>query len=360
MRLSARLALCAAALLPLPVLQSCVDSAAPGTVATLQISAGDNQAIVPGDTVVLPLDVFAADAGGRPAKQATITWTVTIGNSVVSPVTSVTGVDGHAQALLRAGSAIGEHRVTASAPGGVSVEFRVQVQAPCAYLPSYTIGATATGSFKPTDCQLSDGTPIDFFALDVAATSTIELSMTSTALDPFLFVFDTTLTAVAADDDSGDSLNARVRVLLGPGRYFVGANAFDLGSVGRYEVTSQLLAEEVTPCDVRWVVPSMSSSQTLTGDLCFDPTNQQVVADHWFFVVRPNRPVTVTMNAASFTSRLRLYDQNFALVGEVSSTGPGQAVSIVVSVGTDALPFVIQFGSTTGATGAYSMSLTTP
>lgn len=355
-----RLALLSAALLPLVVLQSCVDTAAPGVVVTLQISAGDNQAVVPGDTLAVPLDVFAADAGGHPAGDVTVTWLVTIGNSTVNPVTSLTGADGHATTLLRAGSALSEHRVTASVPGADPVEFRVQVQAPCAYLPVFTVGATATGSLKLTDCQLSDGTPIDFWALDVAATTTIELSMTSSALDAFLFLFDSTGATIAVDDDSGDSLNARLRVLLGPGRYTVGANAFDPGSVGRYQLTSATIANDVTPCDVRWVVPSVSSSQALTSDLCFDPANQQVVADHWLVVVRPGRPVTITMNAASFTSRLRLYDDTLALVAEVAAPGLGQPVSLVVSPATLAKLFVIQFGSTTGSAGAYTMSLTSP
>jgi hypothetical protein len=354
-----RLALLSAALLPLAVLQSCVDAAAPGVVATFQISSGDNQAVVPGDTLGLPLDVLAADAGGHPVRDVAVTWTVTVGNSVVIPVSSATGADGHATALLRAGATLGEHRVTASVAGADPAQFRVQVQDPCAYLASYTVGATVTGSLKLTDCQLPDGSGIDFFALTVAAATTLELSMTTSAFDAFLWLFDSTGASIAADDDSGDSLNARLRVLLGPGRYTVGANAFDPGSVGRYQLTSQTLANDATPCDVRWVIPGASSSQSLTSDLCTDPANLPAVADHWLFVVRPGSPVTITMNAAAFTSRLRLYDDTLALAAEASASGPGQPVSLVVS-STSAKSFVIQFGSTTGSAGAYTMSLTSP
>jgi hypothetical protein len=353
-----RFALLSAALLPLAVLQSCVEAAAPGVATTLQIAAGDNQAVVPGDTLVLPLDVFAADAGGHPVGDVTVTWLVTIGNSTVNPVTSLTGADGHATALLRAGSALSEHRVTASARGAAPVEFRVRVQAPCDYLPLYTAGATATGSLKLTDCRLSDGTLIDFWAFDVAATSTLEISMTSSAVDAFLFLFDSAGATIAADDDSGDSLNARLRVLLGPGRYTVGANGLEPGSVGRYQLTSRALPIDVAPCEVRWVIPGVSSSQSLTSDLCSDPATQPVVADHWLFVAGPGRSVTITMNAA-FTSRLRLYDDTLALTAEAAAPGPGQPVSLVVS-SAEARSFVIQFSSTTGSAGAYTMSLTSP
>ena len=104
------------------------------------------------------------------------------------------------------------------------------------------------------------------------------------------------------------------------------------------------------------MVPGVTMGQTLAGTACPDPNLTPVVADHFLIVGQQGRAFTVTMTAA-FTSSIKVFDATGAVVASAVAPGGGQAATLqfTPSVKTDA--FAIQFGSTSAATGAYTMSV---
>jgi uncharacterized protein YjdB len=92
------------------------------------------------------LAVRVVDANGRGVPGVTVTWGVAPGSGSVSPVTSTTGGDGVAKTQWTLGTAGGEQRVTATAPGVQPVTFTAQTQpAPVATVAVEPASHTFTG-----------------------------------------------------------------------------------------------------------------------------------------------------------------------------------------------------------------------
>jgi hypothetical protein len=106
------------------------------------------------------------------------------------------------------------------------------------------VGGTVNGTLGTNDCDIGDSY-IESYRLNVAADTTIDVSMTSGVFDTYLFLLRVradnvdSLDLVASDDDGGggtDALMAGV-TLLAADDYLVVANGFDKSDVGAYVLT---------------------------------------------------------------------------------------------------------------------------
>ncbi|HVR74585.1 MAG TPA: carboxypeptidase regulatory-like domain-containing protein [Planctomycetota bacterium] len=88
----------------------------------LAVVSGDGQSVTAGETAALPLTVAALDAAGRPQRGVALAFSVAQGDGTLDGETRartvVTGADGRASSLLRAGSqaGAGSHVVTVKGP----------------------------------------------------------------------------------------------------------------------------------------------------------------------------------------------------------------------------------------------------
>jgi hypothetical protein len=108
----------------------------------------------------------------------------------------------------------------------------------CATVPSIALGASVSGTLASTDCSLEDGSFVDYYELRLTSARTVAIQMTSSAFDAYLLLFDRASgDVVAEDDDTGGGFNARIQMNLAAGTYIIGANSFDAGETGTYQLS---------------------------------------------------------------------------------------------------------------------------
>jgi len=105
------------------------------------------------------------------------------------------------------------------------------------------IGETKAGSLSTSDCPFGDGRFLDSYSFSGAAGQQISISMSSTAIDTYLYLLNPNGSTLASNDDSGGSLNSRIPAESGfltlpaTGSYTILATSFDAGETGSYSLT---------------------------------------------------------------------------------------------------------------------------
>jgi hypothetical protein len=99
-------------------------------------------------------------------------------------------------------------------------------------------GQTVTGGLSSTDCQLEDGSYIDFWKFQGTAGQDVTVTLRSTAFDTYLFLFDPTPEIAVEDDDSGGGSNSQLSYTLSEsGEWSIGANSLLRNETGSYTIT---------------------------------------------------------------------------------------------------------------------------
>jgi len=125
-------------------------------------------------------------------------------------------------------------------------------------------GQQKNGLLEAGDCQLDDGTYVDFWQFQGSSGMTVTIELNSAAFDAFLFLLDPTPDVVATDDDSGSGTNARlVYTLDSSGDWAIAANSF-MPATGSYTVR---LSCSGTPTGQAPAAPSnLSATATSTTE----------------------------------------------------------------------------------------------
>jgi hypothetical protein len=100
-----------------------------------------------------------------------------------------------------------------------------------------TIPDTVSGTLSAASCKLRDNSYADVWTLTITTLGTLQLDLSSTDFDAFLFVRDVNGNLVVQDDDSGPDTDSRIFQTFSPGTYYVHANTFDPGEVGNYTLS---------------------------------------------------------------------------------------------------------------------------
>jgi hypothetical protein len=103
-----------------------------------------------------------------------------------------------------------------------------------------TGGTTVNGTLAAGDCTIFDGTFADVYKITVSANATVQVDMTSSAFDAFLWLFDSNFVSVTSDDNGGGGTNARISRSLTAGTYYIEANSFAFGQSGAYTLTVKI------------------------------------------------------------------------------------------------------------------------
>lgn len=114
-------------------------------------------------------------------------------------------------------------------------------------LPWVVPNLAIDGQISATDCA-DGGYYSDIYAVVLQAGQRLNLSMTSTVLDPYLIVFDASGNVMAQDDDSGTGLDAQLSyVAPATGVYLIDAGTSSTGETGAYTLTVQRVTAQVGP-----------------------------------------------------------------------------------------------------------------
>jgi Fibronectin type III domain/Bacterial pre-peptidase C-terminal domain len=137
--------------------------------------------------------------------------------------------DDPARLRLEAASAAKEGKV---APLEITPKTHV-----CDHFGAISCGQTLNATLTNQDCDLNDGSFIDFWELQGTSGRTVTVTLTSSQTDSYLFLFDPDSNAVAQSDSGGGGTNARITYTLNAtGAWAIGANAAP-GETGNYTLS---------------------------------------------------------------------------------------------------------------------------
>lgn len=334
-----------------------------GAAATLTKSAGDNQNGTAGTPVAVPPSVTVKDANGNPKSGVVVTFAVASGGGSVTSGSATSNAAGVATVgSWRLGAAPGINTLTATATGLPAVTFTASAVKPaCAVRTVHSLGTTTAGSLATSDCELSDGTFVDFFSTTLGEANAY-LFRQSSSFDTYLFLATSDGGVIAEDDDeSATSTNSAIKALLPPGTYLLGASSFSAGVTGDYSVSSSTTSTAVTGCELVYVVKNVSTTQNVEAADCLltSPPAAPIYADGYFIFLRAGQSMTVTMTSTAVDSYLELVRTDGSVRvasndNKDATTKDSQLVYTVVATGYYAI-----FARTAlnAQTGSYSLTI---
>lgn len=297
-------------------------NATAGAPASLVKVSGDNQQAAPGDTLGQPLVVRVDDVFGNPVSNAAVSFSASHGGSF-TPAQATTNAQGQAQVRWILGptpdTVMTTQTATASAAGAGSVMFTAVAFDPCGNVASYTIGQTVMGRLESGDCQIpelfGDDTYFDIFNLDIQQQGIFDVSLSSTAWDPFLLMFPTNAQAGGA----AGGAPAVLRLVAEPAEYLLLVNQFTRTD-GDYTLSSSTRQELVDGCETFWIAGSITVSSTITSQDCSPALSGLGNFDGFGSAYFEGDSISLTMSSDAFDPVL--------ILGALSS---GQCCTIVAA-----------------------------
>lgn len=142
--------------------------------------------------------------------------------------------DDPARLRLESASAAKEGKTLSSEPDASLGGPKTHV---CEHFGAISCGQTVTGTLSDQDCDLNDGSLIDFWEFQGTSGQTVTLTLTSNQVDSYLFLLTPNSDTVAQADGGGGGTNARLSYSLNAtGAWAIGANASP-GETGNYSLT---------------------------------------------------------------------------------------------------------------------------
>lgn len=172
------------------------------------------------------------------------------------------GGGGHNARITQSLSYSGMYQILANTVGqGETGAFTLQLRAAAEMqqgAQQIPIGTTVSSQLMVSDPTLPDGSHYKLFTFMGTAGQTVEIDMTSTAFDSYLYLRNQNGNSIAHDDDGGGNLNARiVQQLPYTGMYQIVANTLASGQFGAFNL--QLQATQAVTQPIVTAMPSINS-----------------------------------------------------------------------------------------------------
>lgn len=104
----------------------------------------------------------------------------------------------------------------------------------CSELPALEVGQAVSGALTQDDPS-ERGFFYDVYAYQPDAQTTVEITLSSTEIDSYLYVYDAAGSLVAENDDAAaDARDAGLTLQVVPGCYRIEVTSFDSGETGAY------------------------------------------------------------------------------------------------------------------------------
>jgi hypothetical protein len=286
------------------------DSSGPGNVATT-MSANSATSInsPPGSQVSERPSVIVHDQAGNPMSGVNVTFLPGSGGGSVTGESQVTNAQGVATVgAWTLGTAVGSYTLIASAANLQSIIFTATTADPCIGT-TLAFGVTGSGSLTTSDCRLTDGRFIDFFATTVPTAGTYLFTQSSTSFDTFLALYNAAGKNVALNDDiSSNNTNSALKAILPAGNFELGATSFVPNVTGNYTVSSAASPTGITNCEEVWVVPGISTAQELQNTDCGGTgAGSSPGYDNYFMFLEAGQSITVTMSSTAINCLIEVY-----------------------------------------------------
>jgi hypothetical protein len=335
------------------------DSSGPPNAVAANITANSSIGFTaqPGTQVTNAPSVLLSDSRGAPVAGAVVTFSVTSGGGTVTGATATSNASGVATVgSWTLGTAAGANTLSAQTGSLPAVTFSVCGTA------SHALGSSIDSQLSSSDCQLTDGSFVDFYAVTIPTGGTYIFNQTSSTFDTYLALLTSQNVLIGINDDyPTTSTDSRLKVIVPPGSYFIGANSFDPGTFGNYSLSSAASTAEVANCEDVFVVPGITTPQSLATTDC---STNGFFSDEYVVFLSPGQSVTVTMTSSTLDSyvEIRANGNPVALASNDNIDGTTKDARVTYAVpntGTSTAGFYIIAAASrvAGATGAYTLSV---
>jgi hypothetical protein len=334
-----------------------------GAAAAVAKTAGDNQVDTAGIAVTVAPSVTVKDANGNPTSDVAVTFAVATGGGSVTGGATTTDAFGIATVGSWTLGSVGPNTLTATAAGLPPVTFTATAQPKlCAVTTPHTFGSTTNDALAPTDCQLSDGTYIDFYSVTLPQADAYVFRQTA-AFDTYMYLYASDGTLIAENDDEtpGVVTNSAIKAFLPAGTYVIGANSHDASVFGNYSISSSTAPTNVGNCEVVFVVKNISTDQNIEATDCPWPsTPATMYADIYYIFLKTGQQITISMSSTTIDSALELLRlDNPAVrvaVNEDKDTTTKDAQIVYTATATNYYAIVARTGVNL-QTGAYTLQI---
>jgi hypothetical protein len=336
------------------------ESSGPGNTATsIDPNSSTTLSAPPGSEVLELPSVIVHDQSGAPVVGASVHFTVTGGGGSVTGGNATTNPSGIATVgSWTLGTTAGENTLTATTGSLPGVTFTANGFDPCANLATHTLGATENGALSATDCRLQDGSFADFYAVTISAAGTYVFNLSSPTFDTYLAVLKTTFALIGVNDDFGGAsvTNSRVKVILPAGTYQVAANSFEANQFGNYSLVSATSATPVTNCEDVFVLPAISSPESL---LTTDCNTNGFFSDEYVILMTAGQSITVSMTSSVLDSYVEIRADGSAVVlaSNDNIDGTTQNARLSFTAATPGFYIIAAASKVAAATGAYTFAI---
>ncbi|HEV7587944.1 MAG TPA: hypothetical protein VGO40_07405 [Longimicrobium sp.] len=114
----------------------------------------------------------------------------------------------------------------------------VQDQLGCNDVRGFSVGSSASGRLSTGDCQLQDGSAVDYYRVSVSGSRTLHVLLSSSEINPYVVIMDRNGTVVA-DEDNGGTGYSELLANLPSGTYYIAATSYAAGDYGQYLLETQ-------------------------------------------------------------------------------------------------------------------------
>lgn len=232
---------------------------------------------------------------------------------------------------------------------------------------SIAMNSEVSGTLSRNDARLNDGSVYQAWSFYGTQGQLVQIDVMSDAFDAFCILQGPAGNEIARDDDSGDGLNARVRVALPvSGQYRIIANTYRKDRYGSYRVrlsggggaAPQAPAVTGAPVTVG-TVGQVLRGQTVQGRLT---SGDAKLADNtfyqsWTFYGQAGEMVTLDVTSTDFDAYAVIQDQHANVLARDDDSGGNLNARIVFTLPYTGNYRMLANTLRVGATGAYTLSV---
>jgi hypothetical protein len=323
----------------------------PSQVASIAANSATTLTAPPGTEVTVLPSVLVIDGSGAPMTGVPVTFAVTSGGGSVTGGSATTNSLGIATVGSWTLGASGGNTLSATTGTLVAVKFTACGTA------IHTLGSTVDSDLSTTDCQLSDGSFVDFYTVTLPTTGTYVFSQTSGIFDTYLGLFTSAAVVIGVNDDFGSvGTDSRVKVIVPAGNYIVGANSFDANTIGTYSLASAASAAHVTNCEDVFVLPGITSPQALETTDC---VTNGFYSDEYVIFLATGQSITVSMTSSVLDSYLEIRrDGSSALLASNDNIdATTKDARFAFTVPASGFYIILAASKVAGSTGDYTFSI---
>jgi len=333
------------------------DSSGPGiSVSSIEANSSTTISAAPGTQVAELPSVIVRDAGGNAVGGVTVTFAVTSGGGSVTGAKAVSTADGVATVgSWTLGQTAGVNTMTATAAGLPAVTFTAQGADPCSSTATHTLGSTTTAKLSLSDCRLSDGSLVDFYAVTIPTTGTYIFTQTGD-FDTYLALLTPQVGVIAINDDAGGPNISTIKAILPAGNFLIGANSYDPNVTGNYTLASTTSTAHVTNCEDVFIAAGVSTDQSLQTTDC---PNNGFPSDDYLVFLSAGQSVTATMTSGAVDSYLEAHADGSSsiLTSNDNMDGTTQNARITLTATVTNFYVITARAATAGVTGAYTLAI---